>query len=267
MDRLWTRVAGHRAGRLGRESRWLIRSPTCTCTPSSRCSTVRPGSARSWPRPRPTASRRSASPTTATCTGSSTSTRRARSTGIKPIIGTEAYMAHEHRTERPPRRGKVDDSGGDAEGGAQGLLPPDRCWPRTTSATRTSSSSPAGPSWRATTTSPRSTGSCSSEHSEGIIATTGCLGGHVLQALLRGRLRRGRWPRPARLQDIFGRDNLFVELQDHGIPEQHRTNPQLLEIAKQHQGAAARHQRQPLHPPRRRRRPRRPAVRADRRRS
>ena len=35
-----------------------------------------------------------------------------------------------------------------------------------------------------------------------------------------------------RLQDIFGRDNLFVELQDHGIPEQRRTNPQLLEIAR-----------------------------------
>ncbi len=35
-----------------------------------------------------------------------------------------------------------------------------------------------------------------------------------------------------RLQDIFGRDNLFVELQDHGIPEQRRTNPQLLDIAK-----------------------------------
>ena len=31
----------------------------------------------------------------------------------------------------------------------------------------------------------------------------------------------------ARLQDIFGRDNLFVEIQDQGIPEQHRTNPML----------------------------------------
>ena len=39
-------------------------------------------------------------------------------------------------------------------------------------------------------------------------------------------------PRPARLQDIFGTDNLFVELQDHGIPEQHTTNPQLLDIAR-----------------------------------
>ena len=35
-----------------------------------------------------------------------------------------------------------------------------------------------------------------------------------------------------RLQDIFGRDSFFIELQDHGIPDQHRTNPQLLEIAK-----------------------------------
>ena len=35
--------------------------------------------------------------------------------GIKPIIGTEAYMAHDHRSERPTRRGRVDDSGGDTE--------------------------------------------------------------------------------------------------------------------------------------------------------
>ncbi len=69
------------------------------------------------------------------------------------------------------------------------------------------------------------------EHSEGLIVTSGCLGGHVLQALLRddydGAVKAG-----GRLQDIFGRDSFFIELQDHGIPEQRRTNPQLLEIAK-----------------------------------
>ena len=43
--------------------------------------------------------------------------RAARAEGVKPIIGTEAYMAHESRTERPARRGRVDDSGGDTEGG------------------------------------------------------------------------------------------------------------------------------------------------------
>ena len=36
----------------------------------------------------------------------------------------------------------------------------------------------------------------------------------------------------ARLQDIFGRDNLFVEIQDHGIQAQIDTNPDLLRIAK-----------------------------------
>ena len=35
-----------------------------------------------------------------------------------------------------------------------------------------------------------------------------------------------------RLQEIFGRDNLFVEIQDQGIPEQHRTNPMLYDLAR-----------------------------------
>jgi len=37
--------------------------------------------------------------------------------GIKPILGTEAYMAHDHRSERIPRRGRLDDNGGSDEGG------------------------------------------------------------------------------------------------------------------------------------------------------
>ncbi len=69
------------------------------------------------------------------------------------------------------------------------------------------------------------------DHSEGVIATTGCLGGHVLQSLMAGD-PKAALQKAARLQEIFGRDNLFVELQDHGIPEQHRTNPQLVEIAR-----------------------------------
>ncbi len=45
--------------------------------------------------------------------------RACRAQGVKPIIGTEAYMAHESRHERPPRRGRVDDSGGEVDGGAK----------------------------------------------------------------------------------------------------------------------------------------------------
>src|SRR5689334_20196963 len=36
---------------------------------------------------------------------------------VNCVIGSELYMAYDHRSERPSRRGKVDDSGGDAEGG------------------------------------------------------------------------------------------------------------------------------------------------------
>src|SRR3954447_5933864 len=43
--------------------------------------------------------------------------KECRSQGIPPVLGTEAYMAGEHRSERPARRGRVDDSGGDTEGG------------------------------------------------------------------------------------------------------------------------------------------------------
>src|SRR5436305_12124636 len=37
--------------------------------------------------------------------------------GVNPIIGSELYLAGESRLERPPRRGRMDDSGGDTDGG------------------------------------------------------------------------------------------------------------------------------------------------------
>ncbi len=70
-----------------------------------------------------------------------------------------------------------------------------------------------------------------SDHSEGVMVTTGCLGGHVLQSLMNGN-EKDALEKAARLQDIFGRDNTFVELQNHGIPAQLETNPKLLEIAR-----------------------------------
>jgi DNA polymerase-3 subunit alpha len=49
--------------------------------------------------------------------------------------------------------------------------------------------------------------------------------------LLRGDTK-GALDKAGRLQEIFGKDNLFVEIQDHGIPAQIETNPQLVEIAR-----------------------------------
>src|SRR3984893_18589955 len=43
--------------------------------------------------------------------------KECRAQGITPIIGTEAYIAAESRWERPVRRGRLDDSGGDVDGG------------------------------------------------------------------------------------------------------------------------------------------------------
>lgn len=69
------------------------------------------------------------------------------------------------------------------------------------------------------------------KYSAGLIATSGCLGGHVLQALKNGKDEEAL-KTAARLQEIFGKDNFFIELQDHGIPMQIETNPKLIEIGK-----------------------------------
>jgi DNA polymerase-3 subunit alpha len=67
-------------------------------------------------------------------------------------------------------------------------------------------------------------------HRSGLIATTGCLGGLVCQLLLKDDFD-GALAAAGRFQEILGRDNFFVELQDHGLPEQRRVNPWLLDIA------------------------------------
>ena len=156
--------------------------------------------------------------------------RKCKQHSIKPVIGVEAYMAHESRHERPSRRGQLDDSGGDIEGGGKlyyhlTLLATDDTGYRNLIQV-SSRAFMEGYYYK-----PRCDWETLSDHSAGLIATTGCLGGQVPQALLRDNpaeaLRRA-----ARFQEIFGRDNYYVEMQDHGIPEQRRINPQLLEIAR-----------------------------------
>jgi DNA polymerase-3 subunit alpha len=150
--------------------------------------------------------------------------------GIKPIIGTEAYMAHDHRSERPTRRGRVDDSGGETEGGKKlyyhlTLLAENQVGYHNL-IQLASRAFMEGYYYK-----PRIDWELLEKFSGGVIATTGCLGGHVLQALLNGD-EQGATEKAARLQDIFGRDNLFIELQDQGLPAQRETNPKLIEIAK-----------------------------------
>lgn len=157
--------------------------------------------------------------------------RACRAQGIKPIIGTEAYMAHEHRTERPSRRGRVDDSGGETDGGRK-LMYHLTMLAENNTGYRNLIQVASRAFMEGYYYKPRVDWEVLADHSEGVIATTGCLGGHVLQSLLRDNYDEAL-AKAARLQEIFGRDNLFVELQDQGIPEQHRTNPQLIRIARE----------------------------------
>jgi DNA polymerase III subunit alpha len=156
--------------------------------------------------------------------------KECRSHGINPVIGTEAYMAKESRHERPVIRGRLDDTGGDGDGGNKAyyhLILLAESTAGYHNLMKLSSEAYLEGYWR----KPRLDWDMLEAHHEGIIATTGCLGGVVLQALLNDQDEKAV-ELAARLQDIFGRDNLFVELQDHGLPEQRRTNPKLIEIAR-----------------------------------
>jgi DNA polymerase III subunit alpha len=153
-----------------------------------------------------------------------------REQGLVPIIGTESYMAGESRHERPVRRGRVDDTGGDAEGG-QKLYYHLTLLAENIEGYRNLMKLSSAAYLEGYYYKPRVDWELLERYHHGLIATTGCLGGVVLQALLAGDPAEAE-RRAARLQDIFGKGNLFVELQDHGLADQHRTNPQLMQIAR-----------------------------------
>jgi DNA polymerase-3 subunit alpha len=152
-----------------------------------------------------------------------------RAKGITPIVGTEAYMAGESRYERPVRRGRVDDTGGDAEGGK--LYYHLTVLAESDVGYRNLLKLSSAAFLEGYYYQPRVDWELLERYHEGLIATSGCLGGVVLQSLLAGD-EAGARRKAARLQDIFGKEAFFIELQDHGLDQQRTTNPKLLEIAR-----------------------------------
>ena len=67
------------------------------------------------------------------------------------------------------------------------------------------------------------------EYHEGIIALSACLAGEVARNLSKGLYEEGK-KAALRYRDIFGDDNFFLELQDHGIAEQQIVNQQLIRL-------------------------------------
>ena len=155
--------------------------------------------------------------------------KAARAHEIKPIIGIEAYFTDGSRFDRPPS----DQNKryhmillAENEVGYRNLLQ------------LSSKSYLEGYYYK-----PRMDIDLLAEHSEGIIATSGCLGGLVPQLLgpdavseegNKGNARDfdAAVAAAGRFQDIFGKDNFFIELQDHGIAAQARIMDDLLEVAR-----------------------------------
>ena len=142
--------------------------------------------------------------------------------GVKPIIGSEIYMAPESRFSKGNR--------------GQGGVKQDPYFHLTVMAENdrgyrnlmqlVSRAYLEGYWYK-----PRADKELLAEHAEGLIALSGCLGAELNQLLLAGKpdkaLEVAAWYR-----DVFGPDRYFIELQDHGIPEQHATNGRLIEIAE-----------------------------------
>ncbi|MCU1458949.1 MAG: polymerase alpha subunit [Actinomycetia bacterium] len=143
--------------------------------------------------------------------------RAARDRDIKPIIGTEGYFENGSRFDRP-KRSEMETFHltllAETTAGYHNLM-------------KVSSYAYLDGFYY----KPRSDWDLLQQYHEGIIATTGCLGGLVAQLILKGELDAAEQA-AARFQDIFGRANFFVELQDHGLPEDADVIPPLIEIAR-----------------------------------
>jgi len=147
--------------------------------------------------------------------------------GVKPILGLEAYQARKTRFDRDdeersgPAQNEWDQRGPyhltvlaqNAEGYRNLIKVSSRAFRE------------------GFYVKPRVDHGLISEHSAGLIVLSGCLNGEVQQALLRGDFEKAL-NHAATMQDIVGKDNYFIEIQDHGLTEQKLVKQQTLEIAK-----------------------------------
>ena len=69
-------------------------------------------------------------------------------------------------------------------------------------------------------------------HSEGLIALSACLGGRIPKLLAKGDFAAAR-ETALRYREIFGEGNFYIELQDHGLPEQRTMVPMLADLARE----------------------------------
>lgn len=142
----------------------------------------------------------------------------AKKAGIKPIVGCEMYMAPAGRMEKDARGMKEASYHilllAKDRTGYQNLLKLNSIAYR------------EGFYYR-----PRIDKDILREYAQGLICTSTCLGGEIPQAVLRDDRHAAEEIAKFYLS-VFGEENFFIELQDHGLPEQKQSNPELITIAK-----------------------------------
>src|SRR3978361_2170949 len=150
--------------------------------------------------------------------------------GVKAIIGTEAYLTPgTHRSDKT--RIRWGEGGGDDVSGS-GPYTHMTILAESTTGLHNLFKLSSRASIEGYYFKPRLDRELLQEHHEGLVATTGCPGGEV-----QTRLRLGQWDAAvaaaAEFRDIFGKDNFFVELMDHGIGVERRVQKDLLRLAKE----------------------------------
>lgn len=137
--------------------------------------------------------------------------------GIKPIIGCEVYVAPRKRTDRDPRK----------DSSAFHLLLIAKNLAGYKNLIRLSTiASLEGFYYK-----PRVDHQALQQYSEGLIATSGCLSSEVCTALIQRDYQKAL--RIAGFyRDLFGKDNYFIELQDHGLSEQKAIRDALIRLSQ-----------------------------------
>ncbi|MGV9268059.1 DNA polymerase III subunit alpha [Kitasatospora sp. NPDC003701] len=162
----------------------------------------------------------------------------AAKTGVKPIIGIEAYVAPSSRFHKKQvfwspggqRPASADGEGGkDVSGG--GRYTHMTMWAQNATGLRNLFKLSSLASMEGYYMKPRMDRELIAANATGIIATTGCPSGEV-----QTRLRLGQYDEAVKAagayQDIFGKENYFLELMDHGLSIEQDVRQDLLRLAK-----------------------------------
>ena len=160
--------------------------------------------------------------------------KASKASGVKPIIGIEAYLTPKtHRSERKRVRwgdGAQSSNGDDVSGG--GAFTHLTMWSENTAGMHNLFRLSSLASLEGYFYKPRMDRELLATYAKGLIATTGCPSGEVQTYLRLGKYDEAI-ASAAEFRDIFGAENYYVELMDHGLSIQSRVRDDLLKIARE----------------------------------